>query len=114
MPSKSFDLQGIGRRHGDLAVEYIHLESQCANCQLWMSDKVLYNANSTRLDVLNSCDATLRYKQRSTIADLYVVHHVSTPLLLRDVIAKLDLLAKVDKVSYFVLLAACTVNKKFA
>ena len=80
-------------------VDYSHLESQCANCQQKMSDKVLYSANSTRLDVLGVCDVTLRYKQRSTNAAVYVVRHVSTRLLGRDVISKLNLLAKVDEVS---------------
>ena len=30
------------------AVGHSHLESQCAYCQIRMSDKVLYSANSTR------------------------------------------------------------------
>ena len=81
------------------AVDHSHLESQCANCQLRMSDKVLYSANSTRLGVFGVCDITLRYKQRSANATVYVVRHVSTPLLGRDVIAKLNLLAKVDEMT---------------
>ena len=103
------------------AVDHSYLESQCANCQLRMSEKMLYSANSTRLEVLGVCDITLRYKQRSTNAAVYVVCHVFTLLLGRDVIAKLSLLAKVDEVTdtgqrikSHVLLAACRVNTQFA
>ena len=45
------------------------------------------------------CDITLRYKQRLTNAAVCVVRHVSRPLLERDVIAELNLLAKVDEVT---------------
>ena len=64
-----------------------------------MSDKMLYSANNTQLDVLGVCDVTLIYKQRSTNAAVYFVRHVSMPLLGRDVIAKLNLLAEVDEIS---------------
>ena len=67
-------------------------------CKLLNLDKMLYGSDNACIDVPGVFSVALVYKYRSAEAKVYIVRHVSMPLLGRDVISMLNIIVKVDSV----------------
>ena len=67
-------------------------------------DRCLYGPNISKLDVAGKFKADLRYKDRSTQMDVYVIRQVRAPLLGRDAAILLNLVQRIDAIT------ACNVS----
>ena len=59
-------------------------------------DRNLYGPNMSKLDVAGEFKANLRYKNRSTQIDVYVIRQVRAPLLGRYAAVLLNLVQHID------------------
>jgi hypothetical protein len=70
-------------------------------------DRNLYGPNMSKLDVAGKFKANLRYKNRSTQIDVYVIRQVRAPLLGRHAAVLLNLVQRIDAIT------ACDIRSQY-